>query len=634
MLLRFLDVTKASLLWQQSILGLLLLAALIFQGVTDRSVLLISYGVFLLLSPIYFFRLQKQISITFTPLSLLLILWLIWVYLPYYFGWVANTSLFGFFQCSPWIVTFFILETSNSTKRLWSGLFQIVWLLSLICALYALFQFFILHQMPCGFFASKNTTAAFLMMTLLILTGEFLKPTLRPLKVANSVYLALIGISIVILALAMFSALSRGVMISFSCGLAVELIVLGHVISKKRLFLFLTLLFLAFSLFLLIAQPAIAHRLLLLQREKSRLIMWQGAWHLWQNTPWYGLGIFNFKHYYQAYSLPGDGSVLEYAHNDFLQLLIETGIPGGMILLSIMVIISLSLWRYLQQHFKGEHVPLVACFAALMSFVFHSVVDFNFYVLPMNLLLGCYLGYLHNGLKEAGAIPSWPIRLSILQQRLLILLGLLLGLFISSNALRLLMFDYHTTKADIATKQHHYQAALPHTKQALQWLDVAALHSHRADLYLQFANSAKTRDEKQTFTRKTQNEINKALANNPYYARPYFQMALVQSILLNNPAKAQNFFAESIAKNPHYSLARLTFCQFLIEQQDLIYAQRVLEQGLHYPIAPEQAEIYLNYLAKLRYENGDKKGALQIASRLQHLSYYNYDYSDLISASV
>lgn len=110
MLLRFLDVTKASLLWQQSILGLLLLAALIFQGVTDRSVLLISYGVFLLLSPIYFFRLQKQITVTFTPLSLLLILWLIWVYLPYYFGWVANTSLFGFFSVAHGLSLFLFLK--------------------------------------------------------------------------------------------------------------------------------------------------------------------------------------------------------------------------------------------------------------------------------------------------------------------------------------------------------------------------------------------------------------------------------------------------------------------------------------------------------------------------------------------
>lgn len=627
---RFLTVTNTGLLWQESILGLVLLASLIAQGVTDRSVLLISCGVFFLLTLICFLRLRKQINLTFTPLSLLLILWLIWVYLPYHFGWVSNTSLFGFFQCSPWVATFFIFETSHSSKRLWSAFFQMVWLLSLICALYALFQFFILHQMPCAFFASKNTTAAFFMMTLLLLAGEFLKPMLKPLGIKNSVYLALIGISIFIIALAMFSALSRGVMISFACGLAVELIVLRRVASKKRLLQLLTLLLLVFGIFLLIAQPAIAHRLLLLQREKSRFLIWQGAWHLWQNTPWHGLGIFSFMHYYPAYSLPGDGSVLEYAHNDFLQLLIETGTPGGMILLSTLAIVSLSFWRYLrQQKFNEKQAPFVACFAALMSFAFHSVVDFNFYVLLMNLLVGCYLGYFHNGLKEAGVIRIWTLRLSIRQQRFLILLGLFPCLLISINALRLFMLDYHTTKANIATKQQHYFTALRQTKQALQWLNIADLHSHRADLYLQLASRAKSRDEQQTFTVKAQKEINTAIAGNAYYARPYFQMALVQSLLLNNPTKARIFFGESIAKNPHDTLARLTFCQFLIEQQDLIQAQRLLEQGLHYPIAPEQAEIYLNYLAKLRYENGDKEGALQIADRLQHLSYYNYDYSDL-----
>ncbi|ASQ46465.1 O-antigen ligase family protein [Legionella clemsonensis] len=623
---------KNSFHWQASILSLLLLASLIFQGVTDLSVLFISYGLVLLLILMAYLHLKSQASLKLTPLSLLLIAWLLWISLPFSFGWVSNTALFGFFQCSPWVIVFFIFDLSSSTKRLWSVLSQVLWLLSLSCAVLALFQFFILHEMPCGFFASKNTAAAFLMVTLLILIGEFLNPTRNETaKLLHSFYLPFLRLSIFIIALAMFAALSRGVIISFACGFAIELILLRHAVSKKHLFELLILLLLTCTILLLLAQPAIAHRLALLQREKSRLVLWQGAWHLWQNTPWYGRGIFNFMHYYPAFSLPGDGSVLQYAHNDFLQLLIETGIPGGLILLGITGVSGLSFWRYLQQqNFNQEQITSVACFAAAMSMAFHSVVDFNFYVLIMNLLLGCFLGYVHNRLKKRGFIQVWTIGLSFRHQRFLIFLGLLLGLLISVSALRLFMLNYYITKADIAAKQQYFQTALHYSRQALHWLDLAELHSRRADLYLQLASNATARDEQQTFTVQTKQEINKAIAANPYFARPYFQMALVQSLLLNHQTQARHFFSESLAKDPHYSLGRLTFCQFLIEQQDFLQAQRILEQGLHYPIVPEQAEIYLNYLAKLRYKNGDKKGASQVVERLQHLSYYNNDYSDLV----
>lgn len=71
------------------------------------------------------------------------------------------------------------------------------------------------------------------------------------------------------------------------------------------------------------------------------------------------------------------------------------------------------------------------------------------------------------------------------------------------------------------------------------------------------------------------------------------------------------------------------FCSILIEQKDLHSAQEILEAGLLYPIPPEYIEIYLNYLAKLRFENGNVQGAEKAANRLAHLRMYQQDYSDL-----
>lgn len=71
-------------------------------------------------------------------------------------------------------------------------------------------------------------------------------------------------------------------------------------------------------------------------------------------------------------------------------------------------------------------------------------------------------------------------------------------------------------------------------------------------------------------------------------------------------------------KDPHDSLSRITFCRLLVAQQELIEAQHILEQGLNYPIPAEQAELYLNYLAKLRYENGEQQRALMVVERLKN----------------
>ena len=102
-------------------------------------------------------------------------------------------------------------------------------------------------------------------------------------------------------------------------------------------------------------------------------------------------------------------------------------------------------------------------------------------------------------------------------------------------------------------------------------------------------------------------------------------------MLQHAPIKAEASFYKSLRSNPHFCLARVTFALFLIEQNKLQDAQHILEEGLSYPIPPEYAENYLNYLAKLRSEQGNHKAATKVLDRLEELDLYNSDYSDLIA---
>lgn len=612
-----------------------MIASFLFKGTNDYSILLICYGLLVIAYLSLLDYTTKPIQFTF--LSLLLSIWLGWILILPAVGLVPQTAIFGFFQCSPWIFGFVLFNKSDDAEWLWLTLLRLLWAFGILCALYALFLLLVRNDMPNSFFANKNTAGAFLMMVDLLLIGQYfiIKQTgsngISLLSRQKGLETPLILSSIYLITLALLAVLSRGVIICFLCFTLTTFIFCWREITWKNIYQIILILLSALITLLLIAEPAINNRLQLLANEKSRLIIWEGAWHLWQETPWYGLGIFNFKHYYPAFSMPGDGSNLEYAHNDFLQLLIETGIPGILIVLGILVTITTYLKNYLKLPVRNSltHIKVIACFSALAAVVSHSFVDFNFYVLPMNLLLGCCLGYLHYLFKKEGIARVYL--LPSLKSARFLQIGVTLCFMLSSIYFsRFLMYEYYASKAEIAIKTEQFNNALDYSDSALKWFDSADILSLKIDAYLQLAQQAVSERERRKWVENIVRTFDKAIAINPYHAPSYFQMALVQILLLNDSEQARRFFLKTLKRNAHFCLARLTFARFLVDINEFQYAQNILEKGLNFPISPEYIELYLNYLAKLRFENGDHTGAEKVVQRLGHLLVYNQDYSDLI----
>ncbi|WP_454784916.1 O-antigen ligase family protein [Legionella sp. WA2024007413] len=606
---------------------LLITAAFLFKGTSDYSILIISYGVIVTSTLSYCWSLK---SIQYTQLTFLLGIWLVWTTLPPLVGLVPRTALFGIFQCSMWIFGFILFNRDSLADWLWKNLLKLLWILGLICAGYALIQLFAKNAMPVGIFASKNTAAAFLMMIDLLLIGKFFTLEINRFKSSDTIKKIIILNSIYIITLALLAALSRGVILCFICFATLEIVLCRHELKLRSMYQLSGILVLALATLCLFAQPAIQHRLDLLVHEKSRLIIWNGAWQLWQNTPWYGLGIFNFKQYYPAFSLPGDGSNLEYAHNDFLQLLVETGIPGIVILLGIIMTGLIYLKHYLNHPSKNSvtHIKGIACFSALGALVCHSFIDFNFYVFPMNLLMGCCLGYLHYFLRKEGGVKVYSFSLKniwILRSGVIVFL-----LVISSYFFRFLILEHYIKNTEAAIQAKQFNEAIASSNHALNLFPFVEIQSLKIDASLQLIQQATSVQERHSWIKKTEFAIKQAIAMNPYFARPYFQMGLLQSLERDDVQKAKAYFSKAIKNDPHFCLARLTFARLLIEKHELDLAQEVLETGLQYPISPEYIELYLNYLAKLRFANGNQEGAQKAAQRLEHLKLYNQDYSDLI----
>lgn len=120
--------------------------------------------------------------------------------------------------------------------------------------------------------------------------------------------------------------------------------------------------------------------------------------------PFSGMGASMFYPLFEAVK-PDEMRGVEflYAHNDYLQVWLEYGAIGLLLLLSI-VAVSLILARRLYRRSPGRIQPLV-CGAALAACFAHSMVDFPLYVPFVLLVVGGYLGSLAR-LAGGSAIPQ------------------------------------------------------------------------------------------------------------------------------------------------------------------------------------------------------------------------------------
>src|SRR5690348_169525 len=118
-----------------------------------------------------------------------------------------------------------------------------------------------------------------------------------------------------------------------------------------------------------------------------RVTMLEGAWHLFSAHPLTGTGLGTLVSVYPQYETYYDGLVVDHVHNDYIELLAETGIAGGICGLVFLIM----LFYAAQSRLKEEQSPfsqaihaagIVACFGLLV----HGLVDFNFHI-PANGLL-------------------------------------------------------------------------------------------------------------------------------------------------------------------------------------------------------------------------------------------------------
>jgi O-antigen ligase len=138
-----------------------------------------------------------------------------------------------------------------------------------------------------------------------------------------------------------------------------------------------------------------------------RVSIVRDTWQIFGDHLWGGTGLGTLQTVYPRYESYYDGLVVDHAHNDYLELLADTGLIGAVCMLGFVALLA---WRGLF-NLRAARNPvcwslysgaLVACAGLLL----HGMVDFNLHI-PSNALLFFLLAAMAtSGIAEPG--PSQP----------------------------------------------------------------------------------------------------------------------------------------------------------------------------------------------------------------------------------
>lgn len=133
------------------------------------------------------------------------------------------------------------------------------------------------------------------------------------------------------------------------------------------------------------------------QSDDSRLDVWMQSIKIWTRAPVAGFGTNSFA---DVFRIEGERNILArylHAHNDYLEVLVENGLIGFVLLFGgIGLTLYLSIAGLLQRNSRFARFYSQGMLGAAIVFLLHGLLDFNLYIFANRLtfftLLGlCYL---------------------------------------------------------------------------------------------------------------------------------------------------------------------------------------------------------------------------------------------------
>jgi len=120
-----------------------------------------------------------------------------------------------------------------------------------------------------------------------------------------------------------------------------------------------------------------------------RLLMIESAIQMYLDYPWYGIGLMGFGMLYPTYrSINEQDTAGLFVHNDYVQVLIEGGIPLFMCLILFVGGVGFFSIKLLNRNTPIQDVSRLGYGIAIGAACGHALINFVFYSLPLMILIG------------------------------------------------------------------------------------------------------------------------------------------------------------------------------------------------------------------------------------------------------
>jgi len=325
-------------------------------------------------------------------------------------------SLFSVFTFFSGLLSYFIGYTSS--KKQAHNFYYLLIIMGVMLSFYTYYQSFVLKiDRPSGMLGNWNTHAALLAI---IILPTMLRQALSAHQNARKISITLIALLIFVIAIGL--TLSRGVLLIFATTLSLTIIVSWRQNNRfKQGIFFLIVLVLGYVLQGIFSGESILNRLtintnsvtsMLMSLGSGRHFLWQPAWQMFLDRPIFGWGLGVFYLIFPQYKAPLTRDYGFFAHNDYLQILVELGPLGLFLLIGFIAILTKRLYQLIttQEAFSANKLEAFTLLATCIGLLIHTFFTFHLYQITIQIILGFYLGraakLLHT---EYHIIPNIPV---------------------------------------------------------------------------------------------------------------------------------------------------------------------------------------------------------------------------------
>ncbi len=221
----------------------------------------------------------------------------------------------------------------------------------------------------------------------------------------------------------------------------------------------------------------------------ERLDYWSTGWKMFVASPVIGSGFNSFGLLSPKYRSPGAGEARS-AHNNFLQILIETGVVGFVFFAGIWVVGLAAAKSFVRRYLRGEEANrlretvVLSALIGISCFLIHSLADFDLYIPGIAMTVWLFLA-----LMVKNARPQHERRIQLTGKSatactLALVVTCGLGLFYASKTLNasshLAVAQSIAESTDPPPGDAEYERAVAEVRKALRW-DGA---NHNLHIYL------------------------------------------------------------------------------------------------------------------------------------------------------